>query len=93
MISSSVRSGRNRRARNGRAATRALFVSVLALLLATGWVANHFVALMPVISGREHLSTATLDGIFGIYALGLLPGLLIAAARRTRWARRSRCGR
>lgn len=66
MISSSVRSGRNRRARNGRAATRALFVSVLALLLATGWVANHFVALMPVISGREHLSTATLDGIFGI---------------------------
>lgn len=77
MISSSVRSGRNRRARNGRAATRALFVSVLALLLATGWVANHFVALMPVISGREHLSTATLDGIFGIYALGLLPGLLI----------------
>lgn len=77
MISSSVRSGRNRRARNGRAATRALFVSVLALLLATGWVANHFVALMPVISDREHLSTATLDGIFGIYALGLLPGLLI----------------
>ncbi|ASW93409.1 MFS transporter [Mycobacterium intracellulare] len=77
MISSSVRSGRNHRARNGRAATRALFVSVLALLLATGWVANHFVALMPVISGREHLSTATLDGIFGIYALGLLPGLLI----------------
>lgn len=77
MISSSVRSGRNRRARNGRAATRALFVSVLALLLATGWVANHFVALMPVISARERLSTATLDGIFGIYALGLLPGLLI----------------
>ncbi|ELR81588.1 hypothetical protein W7U_22555 [Mycobacterium sp. H4Y] len=50
---------------------------MLALLLATGWVANHFVALMPVISDREHLSTATLDGIFGIYALGLLPGLLI----------------
>lgn len=79
MISSSVRSGRGRRVDPGRQAanTRALFVSVLALLLATGWVANHFVALMPVISDREHLSTATLDGIFGIYALGLLPGLLI----------------
>ncbi|OBH42051.1 MFS transporter [Mycobacterium intracellulare] len=76
MISSSVR---NRRVRDGRVAspTRALFVSVLALLLATGWVANHFVALMPVLSDREHLSTATLDGVFGIYALGLLPGLLI----------------
>ncbi|ASW88562.1 MFS transporter [Mycobacterium marseillense] len=79
MISSSVRGGRGRRVDPGRQAanTRALFVSVLALLLATGWVANHFVALMPVISDREHLSTATLDGIFGIYALGLLPGLLI----------------
>lgn len=79
MISSSVRSRRSRGVQPSRhvANTRALFVSVLVLLLATGWVANHFVALMPVISDREHLSTATLDGIFGIYALGLLPGLLI----------------
>lgn len=79
MISSSVRGGRSRGVRQGRdaAPTRAVFVSVLALLLATGWVANHFVGLMPVISEREHLGTATLDGIFGIYALGLLPGLLI----------------
>lgn len=61
----------------GPAGTRAVFVSVLALLLATGWVANHFVGLMPVISDRQHLSTATLDAIFGIYALGLVPGLLI----------------
>lgn len=79
MISSSVRGGRNRGVRPGRnaAPTQAVFVSVLALLLATGWVANHFVGLMPVISEREHLGAATLDGIFGIYALGLLPGLLI----------------
>jgi MFS family permease len=27
--------------------------------------------------GRQHLSTATLDAIFGIYAVGLLPGLLL----------------
>jgi MFS family permease len=53
------------------------FGAVLALLLATGWVANHFVALMPAISERQHLSTATLDAIFGIYAVGLLPGLLL----------------
>jgi MFS family permease len=63
--------------RGGSAATQALFVSVLALLLATGWVANHFVALMPSISDHQHLSAATLDAIFGIYAVGLLPGLLI----------------
>jgi MFS family permease len=61
----------------GPAGTRALFASVLALLLATGWVANHFVGLMPVISDHQHLRTTTLDAIFGIYALGLLPGLLI----------------
>jgi MFS family permease len=53
------------------------FGAVLVVLFTTGWVANHFVALMPVISHREHLSTATLDAVFGIYALGLLPGLLI----------------
>jgi MFS family permease len=53
------------------------FVSVLALLLSTGWVANHFVALMPVISDREHLGATRLDAIFAIYALGLLPGLLV----------------
>ena len=53
------------------------FGAVLAVLLVTGWVANHFVALMPTISDRQHLSTATLDAIFGIYAVGLLPGLLI----------------
>ena len=66
------------------AATRAVFVSVLALLLATGWVANHFVALMPLIRDHQHLSTATLDAIFGIYAVGLLPGLLIGGAPRMR---------
>ena len=53
------------------------FGTVLAVLLVTGWVANHFVALMPTISDRQHLSTATLDAIFAIYAVGLLPGLLI----------------
>jgi MFS family permease len=53
------------------------FGAVLTVLLATGWVANHFVALMPAISNRQHLSTATLDAIFGIYAVGLLPGLLL----------------
>jgi MFS family permease len=63
--------------RGGSGATQVLFVGVLGLLLSTGWVANHFVALMPVISDRQHLSAATLDAIFGIYAVGLLPGLLI----------------
>ena len=43
-----------------------VFVGVLAVLLATGWTANHFVALMPVITDSQHLSIATIDAIFGI---------------------------
>jgi MFS family permease len=58
-------------------ATQALFFGVLAILLATGWAANHFAALIPAISDGQHLGAATLDAIFGIYAVGLLPGLLI----------------
>ncbi|OBG31330.1 MFS transporter [Mycobacterium sp. E3198] len=58
-------------------AAQATFVSVLALLLSTGWVANHFVALMPVISDHQHLDATRLDAVFAIYALGLLPGLLV----------------
>jgi MFS family permease len=91
VTSSNVRSGHAgvTRARREPTGTRALFVSVLALLLATGWVANHFVGLMPVISDRAHLSTTTLDGIFGIYALGLLPGLLVGGRASDALGRRS----
>lgn len=90
MTSSDVRAGhRGGASRREPAGTHALFLSVLALLLATGWVANHFVGLMPVISNTEHLGTATLDGIFGIYALGLLPGLLVGGRVSDALGRRS----
>ncbi|OMC57682.1 MFS transporter [Mycobacterium sp. IS-836] len=82
MISSDVRTGRPppiavSDQRRGSDETRAVFTGVLVLLLSTGWVANHFVALMPLIGERQHLDAARLDAIFGIYALGLLPGLLV----------------
>ncbi len=54
-----------------------VFAGVLAILLATGWAANHFAALIPAISDAQHLSASLLDAIFGIYAVGLLPGLLL----------------
>lgn len=65
------------------------FGVVLAVLLVTGWIANHFVALMPTISDRQHLSAATLDAIFGIYAVGLLPGLLIGGRASDAFGRRA----
>ncbi len=61
--------------RAGRALT-----SVLAVLMATGWAANHFAAVIPVLSDDEGLSAALLDGVFGVYALGLLPGLFAGGA-------------
>lgn len=56
------------------------FISVLAVLLSTGWAANHFASLIPVLRVDEGLSHTVLDGVFGIYALGLLPGLLTGGA-------------
>jgi len=68
---------------------QAVFTGLLALLLSTGWVANHFVALMAPISDRQNLSAATLDAIFGIYALGLLPALLIGGCASDALGRQS----
>src|ERR1700742_374431 len=77
MISPDGSTGVLPRPRSAPAGANLEFGAVLAILLVTGWVANHFVALMPTISDHQHLSTSTLDAIFGIYAVGLLPGLLI----------------
>lgn len=63
------------------------FISVLAVLLSTGWAANHFASLIPVLRVDEGLSHAVLDGVFGIYALGLLPGLLTGGALSDRVGR------
>lgn len=49
---------------------------VLGLLFTTGWATNHFVAMMPVLHDRNGISEAALEVAFGIYAIGLLPGLL-----------------
>ncbi|MFI8662390.1 MFS transporter [Rhodococcus qingshengii] len=63
------------------------FISVLAVLLSTGWAANHFASLIPVLRVDEGLSHTVLDGVFGIYALGLLPGLLTGGALSDRFGR------
>jgi MFS family permease len=77
---------------NGRRSSadiQVVFGGVLAVLLTVGWAANHFAALMPVISERQHLGAAMLNAIFGIYALGLLPGLLIGGRASDAFGRQS----
>lgn len=61
--------------------------AVLGVLLATGWAANHFAALVPVLAEREGHAAALLDGVYGIYALGLLPGLVGGGALSDRLGR------
>ncbi|WP_026919296.1 MFS transporter [Gordonia shandongensis] len=69
------------------AANRRLW-TVLALLFTTGWATNHFVAMMPVLHDRSGISDAALEGAFGIYAVGLLPGLLTGGGLSDRVGRR-----
>lgn len=60
-----------------------------AILFATGWAANHFTALMPVLARVEDIPSTGLDAAFGIYALGLLPGLLVGGGLSDRYGRRT----
>jgi MFS family permease len=76
-------------AERARRAPNALFAGILAVLLSAGWAANHFAGLMPAISDRQHLGRSTLDAVFGIYALGLLPGLLIGGRASDAYGRPS----
>ncbi len=61
---------------------------VLVVLFVAGWATNHFAALIPVLRVTEHLSATVLAGAFGVYALGLLPGLLGGGALSDRVGRR-----
>lgn len=67
----------------------AVFAAVLGVLVTMGWAANHFAALIPAISAGQHLSEASLDAIFGIYAVGLLPGLLLGGRASDAFGRAS----
>jgi MFS family permease len=62
---------------------------VAALLFAIGWGANHFAPLLPVYRRTLALDAAAPALLFGVYALGLLPGLLIAGPLSDRRGRRA----
>ncbi|MBM7368691.1 MFS transporter [Gordonia hydrophobica] len=62
--------------------------AILLLLFASGWGANHFAAVLPILQNTEDMSRAALDGAFGVYALGLLPCLLGGGSVSDRVGRR-----
>lgn len=59
------------------------------LLFAVGWGANHFVPLLLMYRARLALDAAQLALLFGMYALGLVPGLLLAGPVSDRRGRRA----
>jgi MFS family permease len=63
------------------------WLRVAGVLFAVGWGANQFSAMILAYRHHQGLSTATTEAIFGIYALGLIPALLIGGPVADRWGR------
>lgn len=57
---------------------RMAWVPVAAVLLGAGWGSNQITPMLLVYGETLGLGTGTLEAMFGVYALGLIPGLLLA---------------
>ncbi|MEV7157377.1 MFS transporter [Streptomyces misionensis] len=58
------------------------------IMLASGWSANQFSALLGAYRGRFGLTESTVTGLFAVYVVGLIPALLIAGPLADRRGRR-----
>jgi MFS family permease len=67
----------------------AAWVRVAFAMFAVGWGANQFSPMLIVYRDRLGLSASALGAIFGVYALGLIPGLLLGGAASDRRGRRA----
>lgn len=64
------------------------WLRVSAALFAVGWGANQFAAMLLVYRNEEGASSEVVTALFGAYALGLIPALLIVAPISDRIGRR-----
>ncbi len=58
------------------------------VMFAVGWGANQFAPMLLVYRARLGVSAGTADALFGLYALGLIPGLLLGGRASDRLGRR-----
>lgn len=70
------------------AAPGLVFATVAALLLSAGWAANHFASVLVVLRDQQNYSPVLVNGAFGIYALGLVPCLLLGGMFADRFGAR-----
>lgn len=57
-------------------------------LFAVGWGANQFAAMLPVYKTHDHASSAEVTALFGAYAIGIIPALLVVSPISDRIGRR-----
>src|SRR5438477_521180 len=69
--------------------SRFAWLPVAAASMGAGWGSNQFTPMLLVYRQALGLGTGTLEAMFGFYALGLIPGLLLAAARSDARGRRN----
>ena len=68
---------------------RAAWLPVAAVLLGTGWGSQQFTPMLLVYHQTLGLTTGTLEALFGVYALGQIPGLLLGGPLSDIWGRRA----
>ena len=70
-------------------ALRASLTAATAALFGVGWGANQFAPLLLVYHSDLGVGEATIEAMFGVYAVGLIPGLLIGGPLSDRIGRRA----
>lgn len=68
--------------------TRPVFAVVALLLLTSGWATNHFASMLAVLRDQALFTPIVVNGAFGIYAVGLVPSLLIGGMLADRFGSR-----
>jgi len=61
---------------------------VALIMFGVGWGANQFGSLLGLYTDRLHLGGGSVQAMFGIYALGLVPGLALGGPASDRYGRR-----
>jgi hypothetical protein len=67
--------------------TRRHWLAVAAVMFGVGWGANQFTSLLIAYHQHRGFALSVNEALFGIYALGLIPALLVGGPASDRWGR------